>query len=270
MIKENKGLPSLVAVLAGAAECLGSTACLLGNSNRKAAAAAAAVGTAYLTQAAFYTPSSGIRGSPVSSESSSKWKSVSSSSTTRSSFNRPLHCQASPWKSVEALRLAFPVVSSSFEDNPDGWSSQYLKTICYGEPSNSSQIVFPRRFSTIIGSEESTEAFQKTSPFPMLPRKRSSNCSDAQSNEGLAGTTKTKSGQEATIFKESVTKNKIKKIYKKRVCGKCFSPMLFFKNKFKGFYESYRDTEEGVRQWELHQLKNIEEATIHELTIEYI
>lgn len=131
-------------------------------------------------------------------------------------------------------------VSLSFEDNPDGWSSQYLKTICYGEQSNSSQIVFPRRLSTIIGSEESTEAFQKTSPFPMLPRKRSSNCSDAQSNEGLAGTTKTKSGQEAIIFKESVTKNKIKKIYKKRVCGKCFSPMLFFKNKFKGFYESYR------------------------------
>lgn len=108
-------------------------------------------------------------------------------------------------------------VSSSFEDNPDGWSSQYLKTICYGEPSNSSQIVFPRRLSTIIGSEESTEAFQQTSQFPMMPRKRSSNRSDAQSNEGLVGTTKRKSRQEATIFKESVTKRKKKRYIKKFV-----------------------------------------------------
>lgn len=35
-------------------------------------------------------------------------------------------------------------------------------------------------------------------------------------------------------------------------------------------YFSSQLQEERVRQWELRQLRNIEEATTHELTIEYI
>ncbi|XP_058038692.1 coiled-coil domain-containing protein 201 [Ahaetulla prasina] len=144
-------------------------------------------------------------------------------------------------------------VSLSIEDGLEGFSLQYSKRACEmmttynGELSNSSQIMFPRRLSTITGSEESTVTFQQISPLPMMSRKRSSNCSDAQSNEGLVASTKlAKSGQEATIFKESGTKRRKKRNMKKVL------------------------VEERIRQWELRQLKNIEEATTHELTIEYI
>lgn len=131
-------------------------------------------------------------------------------------------------------------VSSSFEDSPEGLSSRYPKrayemSTYDGEPSNSSQIMFPKRLSTIIGSEESTVTYQQISPIPMMLRKRSGNCSDAQSNEGLVATLKQiKSGQETTIFKESVTKRRKKRNMKKVLVVNDSLPSSFL-YKSKGF-----------------------------------
>ncbi|KAM6451557.1 coiled-coil domain-containing protein 201 [Liasis olivaceus] len=145
-------------------------------------------------------------------------------------------------------------LSPPFEENPDAQSLQDLlqrrhsgQYYASKEPRNSSQIVFPRRrLSTIIGSEESTEALHQRVPFPVTPRKRSSNHNEWSKKSWVATTKQASSGQEATDFKETVTKRKKKRNMDKKL------------------------VEKRVRQWELRQLKNIEEATAHELTIEDI